>query len=128
MKIFTDNDFIMNLEDVVKTEYRVIYTTDYFEYLKREYKNCFLPFSLRDFHNEMIKENGCLVNVVENIIKDGDTGKINESTFEMMDDDCVLFESNDKLIAVRLVINTDYLDLWIKKYDLNNYILEINRS
>lgn len=128
MKMFTENDFTINLEDVVKTEYRVIYTTDYFEYLKGEYRDCFLPFSLRDFHNEMIKENGCLVNVVEKIIKSSNVGKVNKSTYEMMDDDCVLFESNDRLIAVRLVLNTDYLDLWIKKYDLNNYITEMIRS
>jgi hypothetical protein len=34
------------------------------------------------------------------------------------------FEGSEDLMAVRLVMNIEYLDMWIKKYDFNNYITE----
>ncbi|WGL34726.1 hypothetical protein CFC63_24480 (plasmid) [Salmonella enterica subsp. enterica serovar Bredeney] len=42
----------------------------------------------------------------------------------MIDADNILFEGSEDLMAVRLVMNIEYLDMWIKKYDFNNYITE----
>ncbi|EBW8034531.1 hypothetical protein AUB39_24355, partial [Salmonella enterica subsp. enterica serovar Albany] len=106
-------------------DYRVFYTTDYFEWLKDLYKKRGEKITLKELHNNLIKEYGSLVNVIELILRtDSNIGSIKESTFDMIDADNILFEGSEDLMAVRLVMNIEYLDMWIKKYDFNNYITE----
>ncbi|EEL2248778.1 hypothetical protein G9L00_004299 [Salmonella enterica subsp. enterica serovar Ohio] len=118
-------DIIGSFNKETGIDYRVFYTTDYFEWLKDLYKKRSEKITLKELHNNLIKEYGSLVNVIELILrKDSNLGSIKESTFDMIDADNILFEGSEDLIAVRLVMNTEYLDMWIKKYDFNNYIAE----
>ncbi|HCR1842490.1 hypothetical protein [Enterobacter hormaechei] len=118
-------DLIGSLNEEPKIDYRVFYTTDYFEWLKDLSKTRGDKITLKELHNNLIKEYGSLVNVIELILKTNKSlGTIKESTFDMIDADNILFEGSEDLMAVRLVINIEYLDMWIKKYDFNNYITE----
>lgn len=118
-------DIIGSFNKETAIDYRVFYTTDYFEWLKDLYKTRGEKITLKELHNNLIKEYGSLVNVIELILRtDSNIGSIKESTFDMIDADNILFESSEDLIAVRLVMNIEYLDMWIKKYDFNNYIKE----
>lgn len=118
-------DLIGSLNEEPKIDYRVFYTTDYFEWLKDLSKTRGDKITLKELHNNLIKEYGSLVNVIELILKTNKSlGTIKESTFDMIDADNILFEGSEDLMAVRLVMNIEYLDMWIKKYDFNNYITE----
>ncbi|EDT8275349.1 hypothetical protein ACMCO1_004539 [Salmonella enterica] len=118
-------DIIGSFNKETAIDYRVFYTTDYFEWLKDLYKTKSQKITLKELHNNLIKEYGSLVNVIELILKtDGNIGSIKESTFDMIDADNILFEGSEDLMAVRLVMNIEYLDMWIKKFDFNNYITE----
>ncbi|HFN0603598.1 TPA: hypothetical protein ACHBVO_005080 [Klebsiella pneumoniae] len=118
-------DIIGSFNKETAIDYRVFYTTDYFEWLKDLYKKRGEKITLKELHNNLIKEYGSLVNVIELILRtDSNIGSIKESTFEIIDADNILFEGSEDLMAVRLVMNIEYLDMWIKKYDFNNYITE----
>lgn len=118
-------DIIGSFNKETAIDYRVFYTTDYFEWLKDLYKTKSQKITLKELHNNLIKEYGSLVNVIELILKtDSNIGSIKESTFDMIDADNILFEGSEDLMAVRLVMNIEYLDMWIKKFDFNNYITE----
>ncbi|NTZ48482.1 hypothetical protein FCM30_22365 [Lelliottia aquatilis] len=118
-------DIIGSFNKETAIDYRVFYTTDYFEWLKDLYKTKSQKITLKELHNNLIKEYGSLVNVIELILKtDSNIGSIKESTFDMIDADNILFEGSEDLMAVRLVMNIEYLELWIKKFDFNNYITE----
>lgn len=118
-------DIIGSFNKETAIDYRVFYTTDYFEWLKDLYKTKSQKITLKELHNNLIKEYGSLVNVIELILKtDSNVGSIKESTFDMIDADNILFEGSEDLMAVRLVMNIEYLDMWIKKFDFNNYITE----
>lgn len=118
-------DLIGSLNEEPKIDYRVFYTTDYFEWLKDLSKTRGDKITLKELHNNLIKEYGSLVNVIELILRtDSNIGSIKESTFDMIDADNILFEGSEDLMAVRLVMNIEYLDMWIKKFDFNNYITE----
>ncbi|EGF0128457.1 hypothetical protein IBP74_004186 [Salmonella enterica] len=118
-------DLIGSLNEEPKIDYRVFYTTDYFEWLKDLSKTRGDKITLKELHNNLIKEYGSLVNVIELILKTNKSlGTIKESTFDMIDADNILFEGSEDLMAVRLIMNIEYLDMWIKKYDFNNYITE----
>ncbi|EAX3713405.1 hypothetical protein V3607_004727 [Salmonella enterica] len=118
-------DIIGSFNKETAIDYRVFYTTDYFEWLKDLYKKRGEKITLKELHNNLIKEYGSLVNVIELILRtDSNIGSIKESTFDMIDADNILFEGSEDLMAVRLVMNIEYLDMWIKKYDFNNYITE----
>lgn len=118
-------DLIGTLNEEAKIDYRVFYTTDYFEWLKDLSKTRGEKITLKELHNNLIKEYGSFVNVIELILKANKSlGSIKESTFDMIDSDNILFEGSEDLMAVRLVMNIEYLDMWIKKYDFNNYITE----
>lgn len=118
-------DIIGSFNKETAIDYRVFYTTDYFEWLKDLYKKRGKKITLKELHNNLIKEYGSLVNVIELILRtDSNIGSIKESTFDMIDADNILFEGSEDLMAVRLVMNIAYLDMWIKKYDFNNYITE----
>ncbi|EGD4912402.1 hypothetical protein IBG10_004811 [Salmonella enterica] len=120
-----NTDLIGALNKESKIDYRVFYTTDYFEWLKDLSKTRCDKITLKDLHNNLIKEHGSFVNVIELILKTNNSiGRIKESTFDMIDADNILFEGSEGLMSVRLVMNTEYLDMWIKKYDFNNYITE----
>ncbi|EJG8550296.1 hypothetical protein NAW97_004501 [Salmonella enterica] len=122
-------DLIGTLNEEPKIDYRVFYTTDYFEWLKDLYKTRGEKTTLKDLHNNLIKEHGSFVNVIELILKTNNSiGRIKESTFDMIDADNILFEGSEDLMAVRLVMNIEYLDMWIKKFDFNNYITEAFRN
>ncbi|HBU6975818.1 TPA: hypothetical protein MC633_004371 [Raoultella planticola] len=118
-------DIIGSFNKEKAIDYRVFYTTDYFEWLKDLYKTKSQKITLKELHNNLIKEYGSLVNVIELILKtDSNVGSIKESTFDMIDADNILFEGSEDLMAVRLVMNIEYLDMWIKKFDFNNYITD----
>ncbi|HGY4377646.1 TPA: hypothetical protein ACNVZU_005054 [Citrobacter freundii] len=118
-------DIIGSFNKETAIDYRVFYTTDYFEWLKDLYKRRGEKITLKELHNKLIKEYGSLVNVIELILStDSNIGSIKESTFDMIDADNILFEGSEDLMAVRLVMNIEYLDMWIKKFDFNNYITE----
>ncbi|EIE6219051.1 hypothetical protein [Klebsiella michiganensis] len=118
-------DIIGSFNKETAIDYRVFYTTDYFEWLKDLYKTRGEKITLKELHNNLIKEYDSLVNVIELILRtDSNIGSIKESTFDMIDADNILFEGSEDLMAVRLVMNIEYLDLWIKKFDFNNYITE----
>lgn len=118
-------DIIGSFNKETAIDYRVFYTTDYFEWLKDLYKKRGEKITLKELHNNLIKEYGSLVNVIELILRtDSNIGSIKESTFDMIDADNILFEGSEDLMAVRLVMNIEYLDMWIKKFDFNNYITE----
>lgn len=118
-------DIIGSFNKETAIDYRVFYTTDYFEWLKDLYKKRGEKITLKELHNNLIKEYGSLVNVIELILRtDSNIGSIKESTYEIIDADNILFEGSEDLMAVRLVMNIEYLDMWIKKYDFNNYITE----
>ncbi|ENZ3326331.1 hypothetical protein ACGGZF_004880, partial [Salmonella enterica] len=118
-------DIIGSFNKETAIDYRVFYTTDYFEWLKDLYKTRGEKITLKELHNNLIKEYGSLVNVIELILRtDSNIGSIKESTFDMIDADNILFEGSEDLMAVRLVMNIEYLDMWIKKFDFNNYITE----
>ncbi|ECM1541175.1 hypothetical protein SC70_21465 [Salmonella enterica subsp. enterica serovar Montevideo] len=118
-------DIIGSFNKETAIDYRVFYTTDYFEWLKDLYKTKSQKITLKELHNNLIKEYGSLVNVIELILKtDSNVGSIKESTFDMIDADNILFEGSEDLMAVRLVMNIEYLDMWIKKFDFNNYITD----
>lgn len=118
-------DIIGSFNKETAIDYRVFYTTDYFEWLKDLSKTKGDKITLKELHNNLIKEYGSLVNVIELILKTNKSlGTIKESTFDMIDADNILFEGSEDLMAVRLVMNIEYLDMWIKKYDFNNYITE----
>ncbi|CHQ65516.1 Uncharacterised protein [Salmonella enterica subsp. enterica serovar Typhi] len=118
-------DLIGTLNEEPKIDYRVFYTTDYYEWLKDLSKTRGDKITLKELHNNLIKEYGSFVNVIELILKTNKSlGSIKESTFDMIDSDNLLFEGSEDLMAVRLVMNIEYLDMWIKKYDFNNYITE----
>lgn len=118
-------DIIGSFNKETAIDYRVFYTTDYFEWLKNLYKTRGEKITLKELHNNLIKEYGSLVNVIELILRtDSNIGSIKESTFDMIDADIILFEGSEDLMAVRLVMNIEYLDMWIKKFDFNNYITE----
>ncbi|HIA9220374.1 TPA: hypothetical protein ACWSOK_005066 [Klebsiella pneumoniae] len=118
-------DIIGSFNKETAIDYRVFYTTDYFEWLKDLHKTSGEKITLKELHNNLIKEYGSLVNVIELILRtDSNIGSIKESTFDMIDADNILFEGSEDLMAVRLVMNIEYLDMWIKKYDFNNYITE----
>lgn len=118
-------DIIGSFNKETAIDYRVFYTTDYFEWLKDLYKTKSQKITLKELHNNLIKEYGSLVNVIELILRtDSNIGSIKESTFDMIDADNILFEGSEDLMAVRLVMNIEYLDMWIKKFDFNNYITE----
>ncbi|HCR1944560.1 hypothetical protein EEN12_16015 [Salmonella enterica] len=118
-------DIIGSFNKETAIDYRVFYTTDYFEWLKELYKKRGEKITLKELHNNLIKEYGSLVNVIELILRtDSNIGSIKESTFDMIDADNILFEGSEDLMAVRLVMNIEYLDMWIKKFDFNNYITE----
>ena len=118
-------DIIGSFNKETAIDYRVFYTTDYFEWLKDLYKTKSQKITLKELHNNLIKEYGSLVNVIELILRtDSNIGSIKESTFEIIDADNILFEGSEDLMAVRLVMNIEYLDMWIKKFDFNNYITE----
>ncbi|EPJ9639474.1 hypothetical protein M0I95_005242 [Klebsiella pneumoniae] len=118
-------DIIGSFNKETAIDYRVFYTTDYFEWLKDLYKKRGEKITLKELHNNLIKEYGSLVNVIELIHRtDSNIGSIKESTFEIIDADNILFEGSEDLMAVRLVMNIEYLDMWIKKFDFNNYITE----
>ncbi|EBM9611580.1 hypothetical protein [Klebsiella pneumoniae] len=118
-------DIIGSFNKETAIDYRVFYTTDYFEWLKDLYKKRGEKITLKELHNNLIKEYGSLVNVIELILRtDSNIGSIKESTFEIIDADNILFEGSEDLMAVRLVMNIEYLDMWIKKFDFNNYITE----
>ena len=118
-------DIIGNFNKETAIDYRVFYTTDYFEWLKDLYKKRGEKITLKELHNNLIKEYGSLVNVIELILRtDSNIGSIKESTYEIIDADNILFEGSEDLMAVRLVMNIEYLDMWIKKFDFNNYITE----
>ncbi|HGB1662122.1 TPA: hypothetical protein ACIUGH_004516, partial [Salmonella enterica subsp. enterica serovar Saintpaul] len=108
-------DLIGSLNEEPKIDYRVFYTTDYFEWLKDLSKTRGDKITLKELHNNLIKEYGSLVNVIELILKTNKSlGTIKESTFDMIDADNILFEGSEDLMAVRLVMNIEYLDMWIK--------------
>ncbi|HFD7375783.1 TPA: hypothetical protein ACF5T1_003348 [Escherichia coli] len=118
-------DIIGSFNKETTIDYRVFYTTDYFEWLKDLYKKRGEKITLKELHNNLIKEYGSLVNVIELILRtDSNIGSIKESTYEIIDADNILFEGSEDLMAVRLVMNIEYLDMWIKKFDFNNYITE----
>ncbi|BBJ89418.1 TPA: hypothetical protein UO054_004893 [Klebsiella pneumoniae] len=118
-------DIIGSFNKETAIDYRVFYTTDYFEWLKDLYKKRGEKITLKELHNNLIKEYGSLVNVIELILRtDSNIGSIKESTYEIIDADNILFEGSEDLMAVRLVMNIEYLDMWIKKFDFNNYITE----
>ncbi|EGP6063151.1 hypothetical protein [Klebsiella pneumoniae] len=118
-------DIIGSFNKETAIDYRVFYTTDYFEWLKDLYKTRGEKITLKELHNNLIKEYGSLVNVIELILRtDSNIGSIKESTYEIIDADNILFEGSEDLMAVRLVMNIEYLDMWIKKFDFNNYITE----
>ncbi|MCS0509563.1 hypothetical protein [Enterobacter hormaechei] len=118
-------DIIGSFNKETAIDYRVFYTTDYFEWLKDLYKKRGDKITLKELHNNLIKEYGSLVNVIELILRtDSNIGSIKESTYEIIDADNILFEGSEDLMAVRLVMNIEYLDMWIKKFDFNNYITE----
>ncbi|MEF7221983.1 hypothetical protein U9207_20180 [Escherichia coli] len=118
-------DIIGSFNKETAIDYRVFYTTDYFEWLKDLYKTRGEKITLKELHNNLIKEYGSLVNVIELILRtDSNIGSIKESTFKIIDADNILFEGSEDLMAVRLVMNIEYLDMWIKKFDFNNYITE----
>lgn len=118
-------DIIGSFNKETAIDYRVFYTTDYFEWLKDLYKKRDEKITLKELHNNLIKEYGSLVNVIELILRtDSNIGSIKESTYEIIDADNILFEGSEDLMAVRLVMNIEYLDMWIKKFDFNNYITE----
>ncbi len=118
-------DIIGSFNKETAIDYRVFYTTDYFEWLKDLYKTRGEKITLKELHNNLIKEYGSLVNVIELILRtDSNIRSIKESTFEIIDADNILFEGSEDLMAVRLVMNIEYLDMWIKKFDFNNYITE----
>ncbi|EIK2484840.1 hypothetical protein ACRQKB_004593 [Salmonella enterica] len=118
-------DIIGSFNKETAIDYRVFYTTDYFEWLKDLHKTSGEKITLKELHNNLIKEYGSLVNVIELILRtDSNIGSIKESTFDMIDADNILFEGSEDLMAVRLVMNIEYLDMWIKKFDFNNYITE----
>lgn len=118
-------DIIGSFNKETAIDYRVFYTTDYFEWLKDLYKKRGEKITLKELHNNLIKEYGSLVNVIELILRtDSKIGSIKESTYEIIDADNILFEGSEDLMAVRLVMNIEYLDMWIKKFDFNNYITE----
>lgn len=118
-------DIIGSFNKETAIDYRVFYTTDYFEWLKDLYKTRGEKITLKELHNNLIKEYGSLVNVIELILRTvSNIGSIKESTFDMIDADNILFEGSEDLMAVRLVMNIEYLDMWIKKFDFNNYITE----
>lgn len=118
-------DIIGSFNKETAIDYRVFYTTDYFEWLKDLYKTRGEKITLKELHNNLIKEYDSLVNVIELILRtDSNIGSIKESTFDMIDADNILFEGSEDLMAVRLVMNIEYLDMWIKKFDFNNYITE----
>lgn len=118
-------DIIGSFNKETAIDYRVFYTTDYFEWLKDLYKKRGEKITLKELHNNLIKEYGSLVDVIELILRtDSNIGSIKESTFDMIDADNILFEGSEDLMAVRLVMNIEYLDMWIKKFDFNNYITE----
>ncbi|EIX9709538.1 hypothetical protein BB542_23710 [Escherichia coli] len=122
-------DIIGSFNKETAIDYRVFYTTDYFEWLKDLYKTQDEKITLKELHNNLIKEYGSLVNVIELILRtDSNIGSIKESTFDMIDADNILFEGSEDLMAVRLVMNIEYLDMWIKKFDFNNYITEAFRN
>lgn len=118
-------DIIGSFNKETAIDYRVFYTTDYFEWLKDLYKKRGEKITLKELHNNLIKEYGSLINVIELILRtDSNIGSIKESTYEIIDADNILFEGSEDLMAVRLVMNIEYLDMWIKKFDFNNYITE----
>ncbi len=118
-------DIIGSFNKETAIDYRVFYTTDYFEWLKDLHKTRGEKITLKELHNNLIKEYGSLVNVIELILRtDSNIGSIKESTYEIIDADNILFEGSEDLMAVRLVMNIEYLDMWIKKFDFNNYIIE----
>lgn len=118
-------DIIGSFNKETAIDYRVFYTTDYFEWLKDLYKTRGEKITLKELHNNLIKEYGSLINVIELILRtDSNIRSIKESTFEIIDADNILFEGSEDLMAVRLVMNIEYLDMWIKKFDFNNYITE----
>ncbi|MCV2457377.1 hypothetical protein OF156_22450 [Salmonella enterica subsp. enterica serovar Abortusequi] len=118
-------DIIGSFNKETAIDYRVFYTTDYFEWLKDLYKKRGEKITLKELHNNLIKEYGSLVNVIELILRtDSNIGSIKESTYEIIDADNILFDGSEDLMAVRLVMNIEYLDMWIKKFDFNNYITE----